>query len=91
MAYYSPDDRTATKVAVGIVNEAGEVVELKRWWGEHVERDPQIQQEIVAFLRQHGARKVVVTDGILGCPHEEGIDFPEGEDCPFCPFWKGKQ
>jgi hypothetical protein len=43
MAYYSPDDRTATKVAVGIVNEAGEVVELKRWWGEHVERDPQIQ------------------------------------------------
>jgi hypothetical protein len=27
----------------------------------------------------------------LGCPHEEGEDFPHGEDCPFCPFWKGKQ
>ena len=27
----------------------------------------------------------------MGCPHEEGEDFPEGEDCPFCPFWKGKQ
>ena len=24
-------------------------------------------------------------------PHEEGLDFPNGEDCPFCPFWKGKQ
>jgi hypothetical protein len=27
----------------------------------------------------------------MGCPHEEGEDFPVGEDCPFCPFWKGKQ
>ena len=27
----------------------------------------------------------------MGCPHEEGEDFPLGEDCPFCPFWKGKQ
>jgi len=24
-------------------------------------------------------------------PYEEGEDFPPGEDCPFCPFWKGKQ
>jgi len=31
------------------------------------------------------------TGGNIGCPHEEGLDFPEGEDCPFCPFWKGKQ
>ncbi len=21
----------------------------------------------------------------MGCPHEEGQDFPEGEDRPFCP------
>lgn len=27
----------------------------------------------------------------MGCPHEEGEDFPVGENCPFCPFWKGKQ
>jgi len=33
----------------------------------------------------------VVTDGIIGCPHEEGIDFPVGEGCPYCPFWRGKQ
>ncbi|HEY2587148.1 MAG TPA: hypothetical protein VGI81_15480 [Tepidisphaeraceae bacterium] len=26
-----------------------------------------------------------------GCPHEEGIDFPLGQECPFCPFWHGKQ
>lgn len=33
----------------------------------------------------------LATDGNIGCPHEEGEDFPSGEDCPFCPFWKGKQ
>jgi hypothetical protein len=31
------------------------------------------------------------TDRNMGCPHEEGEDFPDGEDCPFCPFWAGKQ
>ena len=30
----------------------------------------------------------MVSDGNMGCPHEEGEDFPDGEDCP---FWKGKQ
>ncbi|MBE7557116.1 MAG: hypothetical protein HS126_39270 [Anaerolineales bacterium] len=46
---------------------------------------------IQQFIARHGAKNVVITDGVIGCPHEEGIDFPEGEDCPFCPFWKGKQ
>ncbi len=30
-------------------------------------------------------------EGNMGCPHEEGEDFPHGEDFPFGPFWKGKQ
>jgi hypothetical protein len=25
--------------------------------------------------------------GLFGCPHEEGIDYPDGETCPQCPFW----
>ena len=36
-------------------------------------------------------RVVAMSDGNMGCPHEEGQDFPHGEDCPFCPFWKEKQ
>lgn len=36
-------------------------------------------------------REVAVTDDALGCPHEEGIDFPEGQECPYCPYWRGKQ
>ena len=42
-------------------------------------------------MRQHGVKQVAMSRGNMGCPHEEGEDFPHGEDCPFCPFWKGKQ
>lgn len=92
VAYYGPDDKTPTKVAVGIIKRWGrEPVELKRWWGKDVVRDLIIQKEVAEFIKAHEARSVVVTEGIIGCPHEEGIDFPVGGDCPYCPFWQGKQ
>jgi hypothetical protein len=28
-----------------------------------------------------------MVEKIFGCPHEEGIDYPEGEKCPYCPYW----
>jgi hypothetical protein len=43
------------------------------------------------FFLQHGVKQVAMSQGNMGCPHEEGEDFPHVEDCPFCPFWKGKQ
>jgi len=92
VAYYGPDDKTATKVAVGLVKEWGKgPAELKRWWGQDVARDPAIQRQVADFIASHRARSVVVTEGIIGCPHEEGIDFPSGQECPYCPFWHGKQ
>jgi hypothetical protein len=92
VAYYGPDDKTPTKVAVGIVKEWGnEPSELKRWWGKDVARDLAIQKNIADFIAAHGAKSVVITEGIIGCPHEEGIDFPSGQECPYCPFWWGKQ
>jgi hypothetical protein len=33
-------------------------------------------------------KSVLMTDGIIGCPHEEGIDYPEGEASPECPYWR---
>jgi len=53
--------------------------------------DPKVTEEIRKFFALHGVKSVIMTDGNLGCPHEEGIDFPRGRDCPFCPFWAGKQ
>jgi len=40
------------------------------------EKKSSIAREIVEFIEEHGARSVVMTNGILiGCPHQEGIDY----------------
>jgi hypothetical protein len=44
---------------------------------------------VLAFITEAGAKSVVMTDRIIGCPHEEGIDY-EGSTCPVCPFWAGR-
>jgi hypothetical protein len=69
--------------------EGAEADPLERWFSEadDVRRDATFGEEILAFIRQHGARTVVISDRIIGCPHEEKVDYPEGEVCPQCPFW----
>ena len=52
--------------------------------------NPAVGEKVLAFLKDHTAKSVVVTDGIIGCPHEEGIDYPEGKSCPQCPSWAGR-
>ena len=92
IAFYGPDRTRASKVAVGIVlAEDQEPVELRRWYAEHadVRRDVQVAEEILAFLEQHGVATVAMMDRIIGCPHEEGIDY-EGPTCPLCPYWAGR-
>ena len=92
VAYYGPDDKTATKVAVGIIMEpGGECVDIKRWLRRNVDKNAQVWKEIHEFISEYPIKSVVVAEGILGCPHEEGLDFPVGGDCPLCSFWKGKQ
>ena len=44
----------------------------------------------MAFVEKHDAVSVFVAGKILGCPHEEGVDYPEGGACPDCPFWAGR-
>jgi hypothetical protein len=90
IAFYGPSDEFASKAAVGIVPvEDAEANALERWFADErdVRTDSTIGEEILAFIRQHGAKTVVMSDRIIGCPHEEGIDYPEGEACPQCPFW----
>ena len=93
VAFYGPDGARASKVAVGIATaETNEVAVLKTWLSdsEDVRSDPTIAAEIEEFLRERGVRSVVMTDGLLGCPHEEGIDYPDGQSCPQCPYWAGR-
>ncbi len=85
IAFYGRDGTRATKVAVGIVPaEDAEVSALERWYSENrdVRKDPEISARILAFIGSQGAKSVVMTDRIIGCPHEEGVDYPEGEPCP---------
>lgn len=93
VAFYGPTNEFASKVAVGIVTGDGvEPGAMRKWLGGQVDvrRDPGIAGEIVSFIEAHGARSVVVTRGIIGCPHEEGVDYPVGDACPRCPFWAGR-
>jgi len=94
IAYYGPDDRRASKVVAGILlsEKDKEAVHLERWFSEtgDVRQDLLINQQIVEFIEQHKPKSVAITDRIIGCPHEEGIDYPLGEKCPQCPFWANR-
>jgi hypothetical protein len=91
VALYGPDDKTTTKIAAGVILQDGAEATIKRWVATDVTTNLKIQQELKDFFLQHGVQSVAMSEGNMGCPHEEGLDFPHGEDCPFCPFWKGKQ
>jgi len=91
VAFYGPDDKRTTKVVAAVIKWEGAMPVLQRWVGSRVDRDVKVQRAINTFFARHHVKSVVVTDGNIGCPHEEGPDFPVGQDCPFCPFWAGKQ
>lgn len=93
IAFYGPTAERASKVAVGIVEREGAEVDILQTWHSEdrdLRNDDEIGFEIKEFLREHQAVTVVMVDRIIGCPHEEGIDYPEGEACPQCPYWRGR-
>ena len=84
IAFYGPNLAEASKVAVSIIPfEHAEVEQLRDWKVEQgdVRNDPVVIREILDFIQEHGALSVIMTDGIIGCPHQEGIDY-EGAWCP---------
>jgi hypothetical protein len=92
IAFYGPNLSQATKVAVGIMpSENAEVKELRDWKVDRgdVRADSVVAREILEFMEKHGVLSVAMTDAIIGCPHQEGIDY-EGEWCPACEFWHGR-
>lgn len=93
VAFYGPDDQRATKVAVGIVPAEGKDAEpLQRWFSDHADArsESEIARQIGAFIQTHAVKSVVLVDRILGCPHEERVDYPGDSACPQCPFWANR-
>jgi hypothetical protein len=94
IAYYGPDHLFASKAVIGIIltEKDEDAAEFKKWFstGVDVRKDANILQEMLKFIQEKGAKRVTMVDRIIGCPHEEGIDFPEGEACPQCPYWENR-
>jgi hypothetical protein len=92
IALYGPTDKKATKLVVGIVRqEHGEAENLKKWYSDDdIIKEPGVFEEVLEFIKINDAKSVAMMDRIIGCPHEEGIDYPDGQSCPVCPFWQGR-
>ena len=92
ITFYGPDNRTAVKAVVRIYHHLDRApVASRSFWGGDPRTNPQVRAAIDAFVQEHDAKQVVVADGIAGCPHVEGIDFPQGGVCPRCGFWRRAQ
>ncbi len=89
VAFYGPTNALATKVVCGIVKSEAEPI--KKWFSENeLRKSEKILGEVLEFMEENGAKSVSMIEQIIGCPHEEGIDYPDGESCPECPYWKGR-
>ena len=93
VAFYGPTEQLASKVVVGIAEfEGGDVATLERWYSpdQDARKNPQLLKTVLEFLEANGVKSVVMPDMLLGCPHEEGKDYPEGKQCPHCPYWRNR-
>ena len=90
VAFYGPDDARASRVVVTIVPakdaEPAHQASFTLEAGDARE-DPFVGEKVMAFVEKHDALSVFVASEILGCPLEEGVDYPAGGACPSCPFW----
>jgi hypothetical protein len=91
VALYGPDDRVTTKIVAAVIRRPGAEPVLERWMGTNIAQSSKVRRQIKELFDRHGVKSVAATERNMGCPHEEGQDFPDGEDCPFCPYWAGKQ
>jgi hypothetical protein len=93
VAAYGPNSTVATKLVVSVLRRTSErdPIAMRTWTTEtgDVRQDPVIAAQLTDFLRGHGVKNTATHDRIIGCPHQEGIDYPMGRSCPTCPFWAG--
>ena len=93
IAAYGPDTTLATKLVVSVVERSrrAKPLAMRTWTTQLVDvrHDSTIAAEVTAFLQECGVTESVAPDRMMGCPHEEGIDYPMGRPCPQCPFWAG--
>ncbi len=90
IAFYGYNDKVASKAVIGIVKEAGGSPEnIKKWVFDKgdLRKDAATIKELFRYIEAHQVLSVALTPGIYYCPHEPGMDFPEGGACSHCAFW----
>jgi hypothetical protein len=90
IVYYGPDDQTVTKIVAGVLVAKDAEILFRKWYGEGIVQDPAVIAEVGQFFQGHQVTKVIMTGSVAGCAHEEGIDYPIGDECPCCPYWLAK-
>ncbi len=94
IGYYGPDDTRASKVVIGVLRKEGDLDTLEKLFARDESEDvrylDRINERILEIIQAKGVESVAMVDRLIGCPHEEGIDYPNDENCPQCPFWANR-
>ncbi len=92
VAFYGPTNVIATKLVCGIIKyKDADAEPMKKWFSEREGRKSEkILGEVLTFIEENDVKSVGMVEEIMGCPHEEGIDYQDGKSCPKCSYWKGR-
>ncbi len=87
ITYHGPSPISATKIIVGILKSKDQELVIRSWTGDNIADNVEMAREIARFIKEHDVARVLTSEWVLSCPHQEGIDYPEGDLCPTCPDW----
>lgn len=93
ITFHGQDETSASKAQVSIFNEEDQGSPVVRTWAKDegdLRDDLKFLQELVQLLKEQNVERIAMTNEIVGCPHEEGVDFPNGFPCPECHYWAYK-
>ncbi|KTD62398.1 hypothetical protein [Legionella shakespearei] len=92
MAFYGPTNHMATKLVVGISYSEESEPMLFKWFNEafDIRSHARILGEVTKLFASHKIKSITLMEKIFGCPHEEGIDYPEETQCPQCTYWQNR-
>ena len=88
ITYHGPSPTHASKIVVGILKSKDQAPVIQSWTGVNIAENVEIAREITGFIKEHDVARVLTSEWVLSCPHQEGIDYPEGDLCPNCPDWQ---
>lgn len=92
IAFYGETNLYASKMVCAVITHDGADAEpMKKWFStSDIRKSEKIIGDVLAFIVEHGVKSVSMINGLIGCHHEEGIDYPKGETCPKCTYWRGR-